>query len=353
MIPPQTTDGDWSEYGAVHLEGVLNESDYLCPGWKRANSEPLPTFTTSRPREFSGRRPAGLDKLNAVERKEWEDDWYRFPPYQYRHGSLLWKGDARRLPNPDEREVIMGFPKQYTVHCLPKSQQGTQEHVDLRNTLLGNSWNVTVIVWLVSQLCSPLGLCNSLSVQDCISRTAPGCQVSLASFLARPLMRTASRPVPPQNELLLVRKLMNMVSIKGEDILLSAPSEETLRYHRLRASVPSNLWKLRTICGWQWKGNKEHINVLELRAVYCAPKWKILKQNVTRHRLVHLTDSLVCLHCLSRGRTSSRKLRRTLARINALLLLSGNTAVWTYVHTALNPADAPSRRKVKKKWAKK
>ena len=133
-----------------------------------------------------------------------------------------------------------------------------------------------------------------------------------------------------------------MVSIKGEDILLSSSSEETMRYHRLRASLPSNLRVWRTVCSWNWKGGREHINNLEMRAVLPALKWRIVKQKIQRQRLVHLLDSLVCLHTPARGRTSSRKLRRTVARINALLLLPQNVAVWAYVHTALNPADAPS-----------
>ena len=155
------------------------------------------------------------------------------------------------------------------------------------------------------------------------------------------------------NELVLVKKLLNMVSIKGEDILLSASSEETMRYHRLRASLPSNLWSWRTVCSWNWKGGREHINNLEMRAVLCALKWRIIKQRARKQRLVHLTDSLVCLHTLTRGRTSSRKLRRTVAKINALLLLSQNIAVWAYVHTALNPADAPSRGRGRRKWGSK
>ena len=93
--------------------------------------------------------------------------------------------------------------------------------------------------------------------------------------------------------------------------------------------------------------------MLELRAVLCAMRYRTTKQRVRDQKIIHLTDSLVCLHTLTRGRTSSKKLRRTLARINALLLLTRNTAVWTYVHTALNPADAPSRGRIKRKWGRK
>lgn len=155
------------------------------------------------------------------------------------------------------------------------------------------------------------------------------------------------------NALALVKKLLNLVSIKGDDILLSSQTEDNLRYHRLRASLPARLWVWKTVCSWQWKGSKEHINVLELRAALCALRWRIVKCGVNNHRLVHMLDSLVCLHSLTRGRTSSRKLRRTLAKINALLLMSKNIGVWAYVHTSENPADAPSRVLKKRKWVAK
>ena len=108
------------------------------------------------------------------------------------------------------------------------------------------------------------------------------------------------------------------------------------------------------MCGWRWQGAKEHINVLELRAVLTTLRWRIWKKG-----LLNAQSSLVTPcglagmpSLLARGRSSSRKLRRTLLRINALLLASGAQALWAYVHTAQNPADAPSRRPVKKQWLK-
>ena len=341
---------EWHHLAQVDLHGQVDESRYLTPGWTRSSEEPFPTFTTARPRGHPGRRPAGLDKLSDEERQEWEEDSFRFPPYQYQHKYQVWKGSSHRLVNTEERETILGFPRGYTTQCVPKSQQKTIEHDDLRKTLLGNSWSVTVVSWLLAQLGAQLGLIPPMTVQDCIDATAPGAATHMATFLSRPLMRGPNKALRPGNEAVLAKKLVNLVSIKGEDILLTAQTEDTLRYHRLRASIPANLWKWRTVCGWTWRGPSEHINVLELRAVLCALRWKVVKQKASRQKMIHLTDSLVCLHTLTRGRTSSKKLRRTLARINALLLLSRSTAVWTYIHTALNPADAPSRGKVRKKW---
>ena len=77
----------------------------------------------------------------------------------------------------------MGMPKDYTLNCLPKGEQGSQAHLDCRLSLVGNSWNVTVVAWLLSQLGSLRGLNDNLSVGDIVQRTSPGCSKDLQTFL--------------------------------------------------------------------------------------------------------------------------------------------------------------------------
>ena len=134
--------------------------------------------------------------------------------------------------------------------------------------------------------------------------------------------------------------------------MLQGASEPLVKHQRLRQTVPARLWKWREVAGWQWQSKGDHINVLELRAVHTSVKWMIRKRKLFNCRVIHLVDSLVVLHSLSRGRSSSRKLRRTLMRINALLLACNLHCVWTYVHTAQNPANRPSRRLKVRKWGK-
>jgi hypothetical protein len=245
----------------------------------------------------------------------------------------------------------MGFPRNYTMMCLAKQQQGSEAHTDCRLTLLGNSWNVTVVSWILSQLGTLLGLNPPLSMQQIFDRTSPGCTTDFQTFLRRPLMKPQRKIQGSGNEERLVSKLLTMVSFKGEDLLLQSSSEDQVKYHRLRASIPSGLWAWKTITGWKWRDSNEHINVLEMRAVLTAMRWRIEKQQVTRSKFVHLLDSMVCLHALSRGRSSSRKLKRSLLRINSLLLATNCHVVWAYVHTKDNPADAPSRHPRKRKWS--
>lgn len=208
------------------------------------------------------------------------------------------------------------------------------------------------MAWFLAQLLAPRGLCQPHAPQVIIDKLNPWNAAQLQTRLLRLPLRPLRGSESSGKESELAFKLTNLVSIKGEDIMLVGASQDQVKFHRLRASVPGRLWRWKVVTGWKWRGNKEHINVLEMRAILTAIRWRVEKKRNRRLRFIHLTDSLVCLHSLSRGRSSSRKLRRTICRINALLLVSGCQPFWGYIHTDQNPADKPSRwgAKVKTKF---
>ena len=327
--------------------------DVCEPGWIKVDpTRPFPTFTTARPRDSPGRKPAGILTCSDEEILRWQQDRHRYPPYQYTNkNSLVNKRGDFRVPNVSEREYMLGFPVGYTGACVPKGQRKGDGYADARNHLLGNSWSVPVVACLLRQLLFPLGLCREFSVQDIVNKLKPGSGNFLQQILLRRGLRSEGK-VQGQGSQVLAQKLASLVSVKGEDILLTSSVNEQARYHRLRATVPSRLWKWKVVSGWKWTKKGDHINVLELRAILTALRWRIGHKHQVGVRFIHLTDSLVCLHALTRGRSSSRKLRRTLCRINAMLLASSSQALWAYVHTDQNPADRPSRwgRSVKTKF---
>eukprot|EP00438_Fugacium_kawagutii_P012767 Skav214216 [mRNA] locus=scaffold489:495523:498308:- [translate_table: standard] len=165
-----------------------------------------------------------------------------------------------------------------------------------------------------------------------------------------PIYKVSTKTAPLDCKL--VQKLCGLVLLKGQDLLLQQQSAQPVRSQRLRASLPSKLWRWANIAGWQWTGDKEHINVLELRAAYTTIRYRVEVLRQWDVRFVHLLDSMVVLHGLTRGRSSSRKMKRTLMRLNSLLLVTGLQATWAYVDTKENPADKPSRWGVKKRWLK-
>ena len=277
-------------------------------GWIKYDCErAFPTFTTARPRSAPGRKPAGLQQCSQEDITRWVLDDHRYPPYQYaKRNLLIGRTGELRLPTIEEKEFMMGFPIGYTLNSVAKGERGTQHHLDLRHTLIGNSWSVPVVSWLISQLFGRLGLCPSYTPQQIMDTLSPDGQVYLQTKLWRTPLRP-DRHRSPSDHGELVQKLANLISIKGEDILLTTPSSQLCKYHRLRASIPSRLWKWKVVSGWRWKGDKEHINSLELRAVLTTLKWRLGHKQQVGHRFLHLVDSLVVLHTLARGRSSSRK----------------------------------------------
>ena len=177
-----------------------------------------------------------------------------------------------------------------------------------------------------------------------MNKLSPGKSQNLQELLLRPPLGQSTRSFSPSAQL--VSKLCG----QGEDLLLQPSSEVPVRHHRLRMGIPSSLWRWKSVAGWQWTGDAEHINVLEARAVLTPVKWRVCQKKQLSVRCVHLVDSLVVLHALTRGRSSSRKMRRTIMRISAYLLAAGLQPLWCYVETKDNPADRRSRWAVKKKW---
>eukprot|EP00435_Cladocopium_sp_Y103_P050459 s406_g15.t1 len=341
------------EVERIEFEGQQPLEQVLRKGWSKVDpTSPFPTFTTSRPQMKAGRKPAGIKQCQDHELQRWADDLHRFPPYQYRDGHCVRNRQGTlRVPDAPEREAMMGFPVGYTVPCVSKQERKGQHYQDVRLTLLGNSWSVPVVTVLISHLFKRLGMIPPLTSQDVLDALAPGTACTVQGRLAR-LPLNSSSDTGEDHSAILAKKLGNLISIKGEDILLTTATTQVVKHHRLRATVPSRLWRWSIVSGWKWTLGKEHINALEMRAILTSLRWRIEHKGHLNTRLVHLTDSLVSLHCLSRGRSSSRKLRRTVCRVNALVLASNVQPIWAYIHTDQNPADKPSRwgRRIKTKF---
>jgi hypothetical protein len=97
----------------------------------------------------------------------------------------------------------------------------------------------------------------------------------------------------------------------------------------------------RIVCAYARHG--EHINALELAATVAAMRWRSRQKGEFGRRHIHLIDSQVAQSVMTRGRTTSTRLRYLLRRLNALVLAMDAAPGFAYVHTAANPADAPSR----------
>ena len=350
------------DYGEILLEAHTDLRHFLKPGWSKvASDRPFSTFTTAQAAARPRFAPAGLSKATAADRASWEKDRFRFPPYQYaKLNGVMHRKHGWRMLAIEEKEVLMGFPLEYTAHAWKKGDRKTDPNGadDARHTLVGNAWNVFVIAALVQPLLEKLELCQHRSLQEIVDLLTPGAATQLGGLLFRP---SFARPAPfqrqepdPEAELRLVTKLSHQVSAKGTDVMLKSSTEALPRAHRFRTSLPARLWKWKTICGWKWKpferNSEEHINKLEMRAVYTSVKWRLFKQKIAGKRFLHLVDSMVSLQVLNKGRSSSRKLRVLTKKMTALLIAGRLLLLLAYTHTSQNPADRPSRASTKRKW---
>ena len=154
-----TVPGDWSPR-EVTLEGEQNIEKVIRSGWLKVDpQQPFPTFTTSRPREKPGRKPAGIQSCTNQDLQRWVADSHRFPPYQYKEEHcVVNRANLLRVPDVDERELMLGFPLHYTAPCAAKNERRASWYVDTRLTLLGNTWSVPVVAWFLGQLLGTLGL---------------------------------------------------------------------------------------------------------------------------------------------------------------------------------------------------
>ena len=98
-----------------------------------------------------------------------------------------------------------------------------------------------------------------------------------------------------------------------------------------------------TIVSARWH-DSEHINVLELRALTSSIKWVCSHPNAMGLRVWLLCDSSVVVGAVSKGRSSSQPVLRRLRHLAAWLLASGLQPRVTWIPSASNPADEPSRR---------
>ena len=107
-------------------------------------------------------------------------------------------------------------------------------------------------------------------------------------------------------------------------------------------SVDPQFWQWRVVVQGRW-AHREHINKLESLAFLAGLKWRCRSRQQWGLRFLHPVDSSVTLSIMARGRTSSRNLQLTVARVAAICCACNVSPVLAYVRSHRNPADRPSR----------
>ena len=239
-----------TQYGRIRLEANLHSSDFFEPGWKLVSPDRLlPTFTAAEPCSNPKNTPARLQLCSDADLQRWTEDGHKFAPYHYQwKNGLVSTSGSWRLPSVQEREVILGFPQDYTMKVWSKSirARDLNGYHNVRLTLLAATSSIPVLAFLLQALFYEHGLVPARTIQDIVDLCTPGKAPDLASFLLRRPFRAQCLPGAGQDktaQIELVRRLSTLVSSKGSDVLLLSNSEPLPSFHRLRTSVPSQLWR--------------------------------------------------------------------------------------------------------------
>eukprot|EP00971_Amphidinium_carterae_P348421 6490479-Amphidinium_carterae.1 len=290
------------------------------------DGHPLPTLVRPIPRARPPQNPSGLTDLKPHERRRWEMDSYRLPPYQYADECMIFAQGCFRTPSAVEAEVLQGYVRDFTVAAGIKIQQAPSvKPEDVRLGLLSSAFHVPSLVWLLKDWLFDIGATMAYDGGD----------VAL-------LFGGRSTDSAEENmEQTLVRHLSLRQNHRGGVIQTLSRTQGVMQ---VPSQIPTTWWEWREVFGAAWSQHDEHINTLELRAVTLAVRARMRKPYQQGHRFLHLVDSLVVMGALSKGRSSSSSLRNECRKIAAILLATNSFITLGFVRTHNNPADKPSRR---------
>lgn len=304
-------------------------------GWSHHGQDSLPTFTRALPRRRPPLQPAGLSTASSTACRRWTQDRHQFQVYQYEDPHLLWKGSNWRLPSLVERERLMGFDEGYISNALPE-KLSQLERFRIGCCMIGNTFHVHAVAVLCHQLLhtlTPGGLKRDLSSLLRSPGVAPKGWTQFPQFIQK------REPDPQAPEL--VHEILRQGDRAGTDVRLDVGIPFRFKAFP-RAGLRTSYFCWRVIHGYKWK-HRSHINALELQGVVNSVQWRLRKLTNHRKRVLHLVDSQVVACVITKGRTSSFRLRKGLQKLNALLLTAGVKLCIGYCHTSENPADIPSR----------
>lgn len=356
-------EGDLEDHGTYYEVKVHGPKEppeaWVCPNWEWVSQDSpvsLPTFTRSIPRVRPPPSPAGIAHTPEEAQQRWRSDNFRYPPYTYKSDFCFRNGVELRVAGPSEREILMGFLPSHTAVKVGSRLA----NYDQRCSAVGNSFHTGVMALIIKfglqtlwpSVYLPGVVALSESHLQQVRRAPKEIYHRSAKELPQEpeedwLARLEEREAGPWTELgmsadeALVRRFLHNLTYRGSDVHVD--SGTPFRPDRLpREGIDPRQWKWKTIKGWKWSF-EDHINVLEMHALYQTVVWRMKTDRLWGRRFVHLVDSQVVLGVATKGRTSSRKLENILRKYNLLLLAVHTYPILGWVISRLNPADPPSR----------
>jgi hypothetical protein len=227
----------------------------------------------------------------------------------------------------------MGFAPGHTASAVPSSQIKLKSTEQLRQSLLGNSFQCEVVAFISSHLLCHWGiLASPISFSDIRDRVS----AKLPVVKHQPVFRGGL-----SMEAALVLEHQRGLDPRGSDVRLDTGALMSPKVFP-RLAIASSLWKWQTVFTHLWR-HADHINVLEAMVILQALKWRARSAFRLGSRFLHLSDSFVAIAVLSKFRSSSSKLNRVCQPAAALCLAGAFYPMVGFCRSDDNPADEGSR----------
>lgn len=342
----------WASWAIVAFEGenLIDKGDYqqwtfpdLRPeaeswvdeGCFRMGSDLLPTLTRALPRNSPPKDPAGLAHASLEAKARWTEDRFRFQVYHYETHHLIQEPSGTlRTPSLPEREILMGFDPGYLSKALPP-KLSVSEKFNMGACMIGNTFCVHVITMLCHSLLAAMGATLISREYKNLLKT----QEAPAGWTSYPQFDQQTKPNLQSQHF--VQEILRCADKAGSDVRLDVGIPFRFKAFP-RAGIKASYFRWKIVHGYKWK-HSAHINCLELQAVINSIQWRLRRLKGQDRRVLHLVDSQVVASVIAKGRSSSYRLRKSLCKLNALLIAGGLSLVVSYVHTTDNPSDIPSR----------
>ena len=237
----------------------------------------------------------------------------------------------------------MGYPWHHLDPAVSRKHGADQGKTaeDIKCSLIGNAFCAPAIALLTGDLLWQRGCLKGRTTPE-EAWGVPDKEEQEAATLI------TGRPwqvlTPDEKQLFTLKDLISRASYTGCDIRIVQPNiTEPNGWPRQSVVAEKWLWRVKR----SFPLAQQHINLLELKAVLAAIKYRLETPRSIGTRIIHVSDSQVAIAACVKGRSGSYSLCKGVRQYCALVLAGSLTTYLVWVHTDRNPADAPSRR-----WAK-
>jgi len=278
---------------------------------------------------------------DAGHKDRWVDDCGRDHPGSYAsHATLrIGEGPDRRRLELTDFEGVLGYPVGATALAVASSKVKLGSTYRLRRNMVAKAVFVRFAHLSLKPVLEDMGLVRHGSDNAAfLAEESKHARLERGLVLATPEQAPGRAFAAGQS---LVVMLLNGAGRRGMDLHAAGGTGARTRTE-LRTSIPVGLGEWMLAFKWPWL-HDQHINVLELRAILGACRWRSKSSRVIGTLGLLLTDNMAAAGAMARGRGGSPPMQAAMRQIAAVHLAGRLRTAVGFVRSDHNPADEGSR----------